>query len=998
MAGKRARGLVVLGWALLVGSTGLAAPPDRLVRGAVEVRWSASGRLGVSWRGQPIVQYEELQLIDRRKGWRSVFAYGASKAVQAKVDAEKGAATFAESAAGRLSCTKQLTVAAGEAAWDVACEVAKDTGATDHFYFLDIPQAVLAGACYVARTTASRQVHGEMGEGGAGTVLAGIHSIVFLTPERRIHFELGGEGTEWLLTDWTASVHKSYRLRIERRVTGEPFKTRMRVRLRVGPCTPQEVAAARQQAREAAAARRRQRLVRRGFLCDKPLRLGAVAASAGQVGRHAKLELTFDLDGRFDNPFDPDQIDVAAEFRSPSGTRIVMPAFLYQEFRRGEAGVERAGSPVWKVRFAPVEPGRYTYRIVAKNRGKEAASPEGSVTCTPRKTRGMLRVCKANGRHYQFDSGEPYFPSGINLFVATRLGSPIPADRLDLCERWMTRLAAHEGNFVRLRMDSWWLAIEMTPDDAAGYLGLGTYHQQSCWEVDRIYDMAQRLGIYVMHCLDNANGSVNASKHSWRLPYNLYLTRNGGVCERAEDFWAHPEARRWVRHKLRYCVARWGYHPHLMCWEFWNEVSCRAATIDAAAAWHRDMARALRALDPYDHPITTSLMGDRRLYAKIWELPEMEIVQHHHYGNAELAPAIMRMTREAVERYRKPFFLGEYGIGRGFKPPAFAYDEHGVHLHNGMWATTFALGSGAGAFWYVKGCLDDRLLYGHYRGLARFARRVPWASAELRPCKVDPPTFPAPPAKLHYRELAIPTSSRFAFERPPHTDFTVQPDGSITNADSLRGMLHCAKGRKAPPTFHVTLDKPGQLLIHVHRSVGDGTNKLLVWLDGKRVVDQAFPAGKEADPKSEYVEQYDNWRTPYDKTVTIAVPAGRHAIRPEAVGKDRLEVSYLLKGVVAFERTGPLRAHGLRTDKAAWLWLQNRTSHWRTAYAKKQPIAVEGMATRLRGLPDGRYRIEWWDTWEGRAASTAQAESKGGVLPLSIPKVARDIACLIEPQ
>ena len=176
-----------------------------------------------------------------------------------------------------------------------------------------------------------------------------------------------------------------------------------------------------------------------------------------------------------------------------------MPAFLYQEFRRGPKAYERVGSPVWKVRFAPVETGRYSYQVVARNRGTQAASPAASFLCTPRRARGTIRISKANPLACEFENGEPYFPSGINLFTFTRLGQPIPNDRLDLCERWMSRLAEHEGNFVRLRMDSWWLAIEMTPDPAAGYLGLGLYHQRTCWDVYRIYDLAARLGIYVMH-------------------------------------------------------------------------------------------------------------------------------------------------------------------------------------------------------------------------------------------------------------------------------------------------------------------------------------------------------------------------------------------------------------------------------------------------------------------------------------------------------------------
>ena len=748
----------------------------------------------------------------------------------------------------------------------------------------------------------------------------------------------------------------------------------------------------------AAGARMRARLAERGLVGNGPLAIGPVAANTARLGQWGKLELAFDAGGTYDNPFDPRQIDVRAEIAPPSGKRHVVPAFFYQEFRRTAKDFERVGAPLWKVRFAPTEIGIHGYRVVATNRGATAASPRATFECTPRKGRGYVRISKANPLSYQFDGGEPYFPSGINLFVWSRLGEPLPTDRLDLCERWMSRLAEHEGNFVRLRMDSWWLAIEMTPDEAAGYLGLGYYHQRACWEIDRIYGLAAKLGIHVMHCLDNANGSVNASRQSWRRPYDLYLAENGGVCDKPEDFWSHPEARRSVRNKLRYCAARWGWHPHLMCWEFWNEVACRATTIDAAAAWHRDMARYLRSVDPSAHPITTSLMGDRALAHRIWDLPEIEIVQHHYYGRAGLATPIAQMTQEAVRRYKKPFFLGEYGIGRDFRPGTAPYDARGVNVHNGLWAATFAQGSGAGAPWYIKDYLDARDLYGHYRALARFTRRVPWNRADLRPCTVDVPEVEARPTESRYVDLPIPVSTTYAFKRPPKTDFVIQPDGSFANADMLRGMLHCQRARKAPPTFHVTLDRPGKFTVAVSMSVGDETNKLLISLDGKRVAEQPFPAGKQFNPKSEHVEAYNNWRTPYRKSVAIDVPAGRHAIRPEAVGKDRLEVRYVLEGAVAFSRSRPLRAMGLRTDTAAWLWLRNRSSNWRTLYDNGKVIPIPGATTNVRGLPDGSYRIEWWDTWAGTTSATADAASKGGILHLNIPAITHDVACLISPR
>jgi len=959
----------------------------------LDVQISDRGAISASCDGQKLINYEMLQLVDTASGWRGVFHYGQSGTPQRTGD--DAALTIAETLPKVLSYVKRISIGESELAWDLSYEVAEKTGASRNNYFVDIPKEALAGALYTVCTADTEKVVGEVPTRGTQQSLKGVVELSFLTPKYQIELALGGENVTWLFTDWTASMHKSYRLRIEHALDGKPLKASLSVKMRVTPSSSDQVEAARRKIREEAEARRQASLVERGFHLDRPLRIGKIRANAEQVPQYGKLELTFPLEGTFTNPFDPAQIDVVAEFRAPSGKQVTMPAFFCQGFSRSEEGIQRVDEPVWKVRYAPVDVGTYSYRVVAKNEGREDRSPSGSFECTARKHPGYIRISKANPLYCEFENGRPYVPSGINVFVFARLGEGIPPNRLATCERWLDKLADHEGNFIRLRMDSWWLTIEMTPDEACDYLGLGYYHQQTCWEVDRLYDKAAERGIYVMHCLDNANGNVNASKQSWRQAYDLYLKQNGGVCDRPVEFWSQPEARRYVRNKLRYCVARWGYHPNLMSWEFWNEVSCRPHMIDDGIAWHRDMARYLRTVDPYAHPITTSLMGDHALAKRIWALPEMEIMQHHYYSRDEMVPHTTRMTRELVEPFNKPFFLGEYGVAPNFRPGKCDYDKTGIHLHNGMWAALFGRGCGAGAMWYISSYVEAFDLWFHYRALARFADRVPWNAPDFVPCQVDVPTFASLPKQLHYSDLNIPTSSKYAFKQSPQTDFVIQPDGTVENWQMLRPQLNVAKDRKSPPTFYVNLDRPAQFVMKVSMSVGNDTNRLLAHLDDERVVDEPFPASKEANPKSEYVEQYDNWRTPYDKAAVIDVPAGQHSIRCEAVGKDRLELVYQLRGAIAFERTYPLRAFGFRTSRSAYLWFQNRSSTWWTAWEGKEPTPLTGMTTKVRDLPDGVYRIDWYDTWAGRVLSTTEATSADGALAIVLPTVTRDLACIV---
>jgi len=993
---SRLLALVIWGRTCLIAASlaSFTAHADlQLSDGPLVVALDDAGRIGIAHSGKTLINYEQLQLIDRKQGWGIVFGYGKTKRIETSRAGTK--VTCRETLPDVLSYTKTVNVTTDKVVWSLRYAAPADTGATDSYYFLDIPAKTLYGTVFRAQTPNGPRF-GEITEGKGTGPLSPITGITFYSAERELQFDLGGRNVEWRLTDWTSPPHASFRLRIEKPMADAAVDAEATVALTVRAGAADVRSRIATEAREFRKKERQVQLTEAGLRSTEILALAPAGPVPQTIRQYDVFAFDFGVGGAYDNPFDPDQIDVTAEFRTPRGQTIVRPAYFQQDFVQTAAGVARREGASWRVRFTPTFPGRHTYRIQARNRDQEKTGLDGSFECTPRQSRGFVRVSKSNPLYCEFENGEPYVPSGINVFYMTRLGREIPEERLGKCLGWMSKLADNGGNFVRLRMDSWWLAAEMTPDVATGYLGLGYYHQRTCWEIDRIYELAARRDLQVMHCLDNANGNVNASRQSWRRMYDLYIEENGGVCDQPTDFWSHPEARRTVRNKLRYCVARWGGHPNLMAWEFWNEVSCREPMIDGATAWHRDMGRYLRSIDCHAHPITTSLMGDKTLADQIWALPEMEIIQHHFYGRTELVPGLLTLTRPPLAKHGKPFFVGEYGVAPQFKPGNAEYDPTGVQLHNGMWGALFAGGAGAGAWWYVNSYLDKFDLYTQYRPLAEFARRVPWTTASLRRYSLPQPTFDMPPKQRHFEDIALPVSAQYAFKIPPVTRIEIDAKGALSQPEMLRGQLNCAEGRKAPPTFVTTFDHPVDLIIRVTTSVGDQSNKLLVTMDGKAIVEKAFPAGKEADPKSEYIEAYENWRTPYDERVVISIPAGTHETRPEAIGKDRLEVEYGLGGAVAFEDMAPLRALGSRTDDAVYAWFQNRSNTWRRLWDDETPIPLDGMLFECPELPRGSYSVTWFNTWTGKTTQRENMVSSGKALRIAVPPVARDVACLIE--
>jgi hypothetical protein len=170
-------------------------------------------------------------------------------------------------------------------------------------------------------------------------------------------------------------------------------------------------------------------------------------------------------------------------------------------------------------------------------------------------------------------------------------------------------------------------------------------------------------------------------------------------------------------------------------------------------------------------------------------------------------------------------------------------------------------------------------------------------------------------------------------------------------------------------------------------------------VDGQEVWSQDLPCGEGEGPwkKTFYSEVYKIWQNFYDRDYEVPIPAGKHVIEVSNTGKDWVEVNnYTFTGVrdPRYARTDTL---GLRTPQLTLVWLHDQESNWYNDKYDKLPQPQTGLQTAVRGLPDGRYRIEWWDTRQGKALSSSVAASREGKLPLAPPTFERDIAARIVP-
>ena len=167
--------------------------------------------------------------------------------------------------------------------------------------------------------------------------------------------------------------------------------------------------------------------------------IGRVQLSAATVEQYAKLEITFAITQtvatNLQFPYDPHPpagvpggigISVDALFsRDGWQTVVVQPAFLYQPYERrlqpaGAQSIELlypSGEPVWKVRFAPSEPGTWRFRLRATDaRGSTEYPSAGDLgfQVSPSASHGFLRVSQADPRYFEFSDGTPFVAAGYN--------------------------------------------------------------------------------------------------------------------------------------------------------------------------------------------------------------------------------------------------------------------------------------------------------------------------------------------------------------------------------------------------------------------------------------------------------------------------------------------------------------------------------------------------------------------------------------------------------
>jgi len=382
---------------------------------------------------------------------------------------------------------------------------------------------------------------------------------------------------------------------------------------------------------------------------------------------------------------------------SPSGREIVLPCFW----------VERTH---FQARFTPQEKGRYSWRFrYREGDGTEVFSDSRTLRATAPQGHGMLHC---NGmwtlRH---DDGTLYRGVGENICWESRASDDSKffkelhqqADKYNY-DVMLRDFAAAGGNFCRMWMCSWNFPIDRHSNfNNRRYTPSNEYYNPSAVKrLDDVVALAEGLDVKIMLCM--GPGDVPTGR----------------------DFFVDDAAKARYRNRLRYIVARWGYSPAIAMWEFFNEIDNiqfrdqkNPIPAEDIVAWHAEMARYLKQIDPYGHIVTTSI--SHRDLKGLNDIPDIDINQKHIYCATKSIPANIAKYEKV---HGKPYVIGEFGYewdwSKNFDD--FAGDMD-IDFKRGLWYGLFSPTPVTPMSWWWE--------YFENRGLVPYFRAVRKVSDDM---------------------------------------------------------------------------------------------------------------------------------------------------------------------------------------------------------------------------------------------------------------------------
>ncbi|NVO20437.1 MAG: DUF5060 domain-containing protein [Bacteroidetes bacterium] len=422
------------------------------------------------------------------------------------------------------------------------------------------------------------------------------------------------------------------------------------------------------------------------------------------------------------NPYNPDIIDLSADFTSESGKAYHVNGFYYCDFERANCTpmaypcwIEKAVGYSWRIRFAPPEPGNWKFRCQLKVRVGEEFLQFGSrmlqFNCFESGKGGYISR-KGCGMIFS-KSGEPFIPLGLNTdwyrwgIVNNSISEHYSEYFNEIHRNGGNAASLALINFTGLQFEWEYSGIYENPDVLNNSFDYNGNRQAQAWEIDKILELAEQKDIYLKFTLLQ---HADFGDDSWNWPGNPYHRFIQSVKEPI-DFFTNDSACLVFSHKLRYIAARWGYSSHISSYELFTEIDNTrdfSSNQKAMYHWFNSMARKLKEYDNYQHLISgsyASYMKDNNCKWWVWRSPYCDLINLHAYGqnkrtNYDRYSDLKKLRRKIPG---KPALFGEMG---SYVSPEIE-NITDLQFHNNLWATYMMGNTGAGLNWFWETMLPN---------------------------------------------------------------------------------------------------------------------------------------------------------------------------------------------------------------------------------------------------------------------------------------------------
>jgi hypothetical protein len=509
------------------------------------------------------------------------------------------------------------------------------------------------------------------------------------------------------------------------------------------------------------------------FQSEGPPKIAKLEQNAPAVPLYDRFELTLALDREFHNPFNPAEVDIRAKITAPDKKVFDVPAFYYQDYDRKEVvqmcaahGVKEPfevltpkGVPVWKVRFAPTQPGKHQYVVTINGQNAWPAQGEASFDALRSNQPGFVRLAQ-DKQHFELSNGQFFYPVGHNLRSPTDGRNTANYEFKQewhrgtfLYDDYFKKMGENGLNWARVWQCSWWLGLEWTKQ-WPGFHGLGWYNLENAWRLDYLLDIAKKNDVYLQ--LDTTNHgqfSLEIDTEWAHNPFNAANPVDKGPLGRPMEFFDSPNPRKQFGERIRYTMARWSCSANVFAWilmtecEFTDDYWTTAAPSEEAGRhpglvkWHEFAADQFKRWDT-NHIVATHFSHPFR-GADVFASPAVEFVESNTYWQdwkyAKLGGPTMNTMwvndfayKQYLGVHGKPVLIGEYG-GDVYKNTPARLD---IELHIGSWSMLMVPYAGNTGYWWWP-WLHYKDRYSHLKAVVQFMKGEDRRGKGMKPANIQ---------------------------------------------------------------------------------------------------------------------------------------------------------------------------------------------------------------------------------------------------------------------